>query len=96
MGRAPGAGLFGGVSDGALLDVGDAGGGGDHDLGADQVEASGDERHVVAEQGLDDAVVVDDAFAHGVDDVDRLRRAANHVGGVGTGGEHGVFLGWTG
>ena len=96
MGGAAGAGLFDGVADGALLDVGDAGGGGDHDFGADEVEASGDERNIVAEQGFDDAVVVDHALAHGADDADEFGGAADHVGGVAAGGEDGVFLGGEG
>ncbi len=84
-----GAGVEGGVVDGALLDLGDAAGDADDDARARDAEAvalvhGADE---VVEHALGDVEVGDDAVLEGADGDDVGRGAADHALGLGADGE---------
>src|SRR5690606_35306147 len=77
-----GAGVGGGVLDGAALDLGDAGGDGDDDAGGDAqgvVVRLADE---VFQHRLGDVEVGDDAVLHRADGGDVAGRAAEHAFGL--------------
>ena len=84
-----GAGLDGGLEDGALLDRGDAGGHAHDDAGAraPRVVALAGLLDEVAEHDLGDVEVGDDAVLERALGNDRARRAADHALGVGSDGQ---------
>jgi hypothetical protein len=88
-----GAGLFGGFADGAAFDFGDAGGDGDEDagIGSAAFVHLADE---MAQHGLGDFEVGDDAVLEGTDGDDVARGAAEHAFGIISDGEHLIGAGF--